>query len=270
MESLHQSCEIPVEYGSFHLAWLISFLVLSVICSIIFRKAKDKYLRIFLGILWVIMVVFECLKLTINFTIITDGQTSFEFSPSSLSFQFCSLPLYFLPVVIFKKDGKIRDIFAIFLGTYGLIAGLCVYFFPSTVFSELLFINYQTMIHHGIQLLTGFVLLVRYFDKVNLKIIGKTFLLFFLTVMGARLINELFHSYFPTDETVDFFYISPYTEREFPLIKNFKQLVPNCVFTMGYIAGFTFLASIFYGVPAFIYKKWFCFKHKNNENREQN
>lgn len=270
LESLKQFTELPTPYGSFHLAFFIPLILLCFICAFLFRKCKEKYFRIFIAALWIIMVVMECIKLVVDNTAIENEKVIFTFYPSALSFQFCSLPLYFLPVVAFAKNGKIRDVFILFLGTYGLMAGLVVYLFPSTIFSETLYINYQTMIHHGIQLLTGFVMLIRNFDRFNLKVFFKNFVLFFFTVMGARLLNELFHSYYPQDISVDFFYISPYTVREFPVFGNVKQLVPNSVFVFGYIFGFTFLAFAIYAIPALFARKWNCFKYKSDDLCMQN
>ena len=262
IEFLSKTCEIPLPYGTFHLIFLSIFFGASIIGAIIFRKGKEKSLRIFIGVLWVVMVVMEIFKLIRNNFYIQDNTVVFGFAPNCLSYQFCSLPLYFLPVVVFAKEGKLRDTFSLFLGTYGLIAGLSVFIFPETVFDEFLFSNYQTMIHHGIQVLTGFVLLVRYYDKYNLRMFFRTFVLFYLTVLLAQFLNELLPAYFPECTSIDFFYISPKTIREFPIIGNLKQQILNCSFVLGYIGVFSFVSFLTYIIPSLISFNKKCFSIK--------
>lgn len=240
--------ELPQPYGSFHLCWFIGVFVVGFALSFLLRKRSDKTLRIVIGVLWFIMFSLEIIKLIGNNSHMENGQVIGNFDPSTLSFQFCSLPIYFLPVVAFARKGKTRDIFAFFLGTYGFIAGLVTYVFPSTIFSDAVFFNYHTFIHHGIQIITGLILLIRYFDKMSVKDLFRTFVLFFITVIGARLLNELMHGYYPNNLNVDYFYLSPYTEREFPVVGNIKQIAPYPAFVLGYIVSFTFLSGACYGV----------------------
>ena len=244
--------ELPQPYGSFHFCWYIGVLLVGFILAFFLRKRSDKVLRIVIGTFWFVMFSLEIIKLVGLNSAMENGNIISTFDASSLSFQFCSLPIYFLPVVAFARKGKVRDVFAFFLGTYGLVAGLVAYSLPSTIFSENVFSNYHTFIHHGIQIITGLILLIRYIDKVNSKTVLNTFVLFFLTVIGSRFLNELMHSYYPNNESIDYFFLSPYTQREFPVIGNIKQIVPFPVFMMGYIVSFTFLTSFFYTIPTII------------------
>lgn len=240
--------ELPQPYGSFHLCWFIGVFIVGFALSFFLRKRSDKTLRIVIGVFWFIMFSLEIIKLIGNNSSIENGRVIWNFDPANLSFQFCSLPIYFLPIVAFARKGKTRDIFAFFLGTYGFIAGLVTYIFPSTIFSEAVFFNYHTFIHHGIQIITGLILLIRYFDKMFVEDLLRTFVLFFITVIGARFLNELMHGYFPNNTGVDYFYLSPYTEREFPFFGNLKQIVQYPTFVLGYIVSFSFLSGACYGI----------------------
>ena len=272
IELLHETWEMPKPYESFHIIFMVIFLGLSIFFSILFRKNKDKSFKVFLFISWFIIAVLEILKLVLNFTTIEEGKVIVEFEASCLGFQFCSLPLYCLPVVVFAKEGKIKDAFVLFLATYCLAAGIIVFIWPNTLFSGNIFLDFRTLIHHGIQLMTGIVLLVRYFDKFNLKNLLQSSLLFTCFVMLARYLNELFfNTNFKGSADVDFFFISPHHEDIFPVFGNIKQLIPNNLFTLGYILGFSLIALIIFIVPVVITRKWECLKINNvNEENSRN
>lgn len=272
IELLHQTWKVPQAYGSFHIIYTVIFVALSIFFSILFRKNKDKLFKIFLLACWLTLVVFEILKLVMNFTTIEEGKVIVEFDAACLGYQFCSLPLYCLPVVVFAKEGKIKDAFVFFLATYCLAAGIIVFVWPHTLFCGTIFSDHRTLIHHGIQLMTGFVLLVRYFDKFNLKDLFRSALLFIGFVMIARFLNEaLTNSSLKGAANVDYFFISPYHADEFPIFGNIKQMIPNNLFTLGYILGFTLIAFIIFSVPVLITRKWQCYKiNKVNEETIRN
>lgn len=260
LELLHKSWEMPKPYEAFHIIFIAIFLSLSIFFSITFRKNRDKLFKVFLFTCWLVLAVLEIFKLVINFTTIENEKVIVDFIPANLGFQFCSLPIYCLPVVIFAKEGKIKDIFVLFLATYCLAAGLIAFVLPQTLFCGNIFLDYRTLIHHGIQLMSGIVLLVRYFDNFNLRNLFKTTILFVIFVMLARFLNEAFHnSNFSGAADVNFFFISPHHEDVFPLFGNIKQMIPNNIFTLGYIVGFTLIAFIVFAIPVLITRKWKCF-----------
>lgn len=97
-----------------------------------FGNASDKFVRRLAAVLWIIMVVFEIGKQLIYGFNVEDGRLVWDYEWYAFPFQFCSSPLYILPFVAFAKDGKIRDSAMLFLATFSLFAGICVYVIPAT------------------------------------------------------------------------------------------------------------------------------------------
>ena len=71
-------------------------------------------------------------------------------------FQFCSVPIYLVPLALLIRNEKIKTALYNFLSFYVLLAGLIVMFYPGDVFTTDVVINFQTMIHHMSMVLIGF------------------------------------------------------------------------------------------------------------------
>ena len=244
---LNDSSDIPPSYGTYHLICVALVIVTSIILVALFKNASEKTVRILTAITWIIMVVLEIGKqLLFSMQISEAGVLSWDYYWDWLPFQFCSSPLYILPIVAFAKNGKFRDAAIIFLGTFGFFAGTCVYVFPGDVFTWFKFINVQTMIHHGIQIFFGIYLAMRYKEKLNLKNLVRATGIFVILCTIAMAINIVSHNagIYPDLGGLNMFFISPYRDCTLPVLSLIYPLVPYPAFLCIYIFGFMLCAGL--------------------------
>lgn len=237
----------PTNYDPFHLMWVGIVILTSILLVCFFKRQSDKGVRIMAGSLWGLMVVLEIIKQLLFSISLVDGQFVWDYQWYAFPFQFCSSPLYVLPIVAFFKDGKLRDAAITFLATFSLFAGLCVYVFPNDVFISTTFINYQTMIHHGTQVFFGAYLAFRYREKMTFKNLVWATAIFSALASLAMAMDIGAHHLFPMwgiDETFNMFYISPYYECTLPLLSMVYAAVPYPVFLCVYIFGFMICAGL--------------------------
>ena len=238
---------IPTNYDPFHLTWVGIVILTSILLVCFFKNLNEKGVRIMAGSLWGLMVALEIGKQLIYSIWLVDGQFVWDYQWYAFPFQFCSSPLYVLPIVAFVKESKFRDAAITFLATFSLFAGLCVYVFPNDVFTEITFINYQTMIHHGAQIFFGVYLAFRYREKMTPKNLVWGTAVFSALAALAMAMDIGAHYIFPIygiEETFNMFFISPYYECTLPVLSMVYAAVPYPVFLCIYIFGFMLCAGI--------------------------
>ena len=206
---------------------------------------RDKKFRIIVGALWGVMLGFEIYKqLVFSF----NNQTiTWDYAWYSFPYQLCSTPLYLLPFVAFMKDCKLRDGIIIFISTFALFGGLCVYVFPNDVFStDYLGVQIQTMVHHGLQLVLGVYIAVYYCKKVTLKNFLISIPVFAVLLVLALVLDLIVPSL--VGETFNMFYISPYYGCHLPILSGIYQAVPYVVFLFIYTLGFVLCALLIFAI----------------------
>ena len=239
--------ETPTNYSWFHLVCIAATLLLTVFLVCAFKRASDKTVRGLAAFFWITIVILEIIKQLLFGLSIEDGKFVWDYAWYAFPFQFCSSPLYILPIVAFAKEGKFRDAAITFLATFGLFAGICVYVFPNDVFIEQIFINIQTMIHHGTQVFFGIYLAFRYRDKHTFRGLVKATGVFSVLAAIALIINIGTHHLFPIigiEDTLNMFYISPYHNCTLPLLSMIDEALPYPPFLCIYIFGFMICAGI--------------------------
>lgn len=237
----------PTNYDPFHLMWVGIVIVISILLVCFLKNINDKGVRIMAGSLWGLMVLLEIAKQLIYSISLVDGQFLWDYQWYAFPFQFCSSPLYVLPIVAFAKDNKFRDAAITFLATFSLFAGLCVYVFPNDVFVSTAFISNQSMIHHGIQVFFGVYLAFRYREKMTPKNLLWGTAVFSALAALAMAMNIGAHYIFPMcgiDETFNMFFVSPYHDCTLPLLSMVYAAVPYPVFLCVYIFGFMLCAGL--------------------------
>ena len=239
--------DIPTNFDIFHLSWIAFVLVASILLVCLCKNLSENGVKkIALG-LWITIVVLEVIKQIVFGFTVHDGVLVWDFAWYAFPFQFCSSPLYILPFVAFVKEGKVRDAAIVFLATFSLFAGLCVYVYPNDVFTFFTFINHQTMFHHGVQIFFGIYLAFRYRDRLNFKgLIGGT-IVFSALATTALIMNVLAYNAFSALEMPDIFnmfFISPYYDCTLPVLSIVYGAVPYPLFLCIYIIGFMLCAGL--------------------------
>lgn len=195
--------EIPALYGVFH----ICFLVLAVfICTFgvwLAKKLSGKRIDKLIFFSGIILAVAEIFKQLFYFWNVGKGAYVWRIFP----FQLCSIPMYIYLILIFLREGKLKNILYDFLFYFGTLGGLIVLFNPSTAFTSYPLINVHSCVWHIILTYVG--ILVAVTGKSGLKI--RNYLnavgLYFLTGIIAFIMNCCFSQV--SDYKITLFFIGP-------------------------------------------------------------
>ena len=241
------SMEIPASYGWFHLMFIALTIIATVLICWRFKDCSDKTFRRLTLICWLIMIVLEVYKqITLSFSA-TDKDVEFAYAWYIFPFQLCSTPHFILPFIAFMKDGKLRECFTSFISTFAFFGGLVVFVYPNDVFCSTIGINIQTMVHHGLQLLTGIYFAVHFRKRLNFKYFLKAVPVFLILLAIACVLNEVVHAYLianQIDTTFNMFYVSQYVANHLPILSAVYAAVDWVVFLIAYCFGFILAAFL--------------------------
>ena len=235
--------EEPQPFGEYHITWILIVAAVTVALILFFSRASEKTTRIIIGSSWAVMLAMELLKQLVNFMTVSSDQITWGYNFGAFPYQFCSTPLYILPLAAFMKEGRGRDTAIVFLSTFAVIGGLATYIVPETVLNGHRFIDFQSMLHHGIQIFIGIYLAVRYRARLTRKNFGRATLAFLFMTSIAILLNVLFMKIFSA--SVNLFFVSPYV-RFIPSVLEGLGLdkLPYPVFLFGFLALFIIIAYL--------------------------
>ena len=250
----------PTNYGWFHIMFIFITITTTISMIKFFGKVNDKKFRIIVFIFWIVLVLFEIYKeFVLGYNINTK---EYNYPWYAFPFQFCSTPLYILPFIFLLKEGKVRDSMICFMSTFSLFAGICVYFYPNTVWTKTIGVNIQTMVHHGTQVVLG--LYFAYYQKAKYSV--KYYLKGILPYLGllsfALVMNEIFFSTIP-EKNVNLFFISRHYESLLPVLHEIKEMTPYPVFFILYVLGFCACAFIIYSLCCLLNKQKIFLFDKN-------
>jgi len=247
----------PTSYGIFH---FISVAVVLLVCILLCKKYKDcndKTIRIICLISWITMLLLEIYKQVVFSFKYNNGDRYWDYQWYAFPYQLCSTPLYVLPFIVFLKNGKVRDSLIAFMATFSLFGGLAVYAFPNDVFINIIGINFQTMIHHGLQVILGIFLLVHNRNRLDKVFFIKACCVFLVLLASAVLLNEVVYASLKANgnsESFNMFYISQYFDCTLPLLNIIYKEVPYFVFFLIYCLGFILIGFIILFVASRIVK----------------
>jgi hypothetical protein len=251
LKFLQLTMERPTLYGLWHICSLILTVAACVCTVIFFRNASDKTMRRVLAVMWGIMVVFEMYKQIVYSFHVDGDMITFDFQWYAFPYQFCSTPLFALPFLIFMKDGPVRNFFTVFVTGFVLFAGVAVMIYPGDVFISMIGINIQTMVHHGLQVVMGVMLVAYNRRRMTLPNLGGSIAVFASFAAVAIILNEIAYAVFAAngiDETFNMFFISRHYPCTLPILSSIYPAVPYPVFLLIYLAGFALVAALFFGI----------------------
>lgn len=255
--SLQKTMECPTNYGWFHIMFILIFAIGTFLICKYFKDCNEKTVNIILLIAWIIVFLLEVYK-QIEFSFsYENGIAKWDYQFYAFPFQLCSTQLYILPFIFLLKKGKIRNAMIAYLVTFSFFGGLAVYIYPNDVFIETIGINIQTMIHHGLQILLGIFLYIRYRKIFNYKFYLKGIIVFLCLLVLALTLNIVVYNVlrsFGNDETFNMFFIGPYYECSLPILSFVYKKVPYSIFFLIYMFGFILVSYIIYKVETSIYK----------------
>ncbi len=243
--SLQGEMQRPGNYSLFHIISMLLIVLTTIFICICFKNTSNKGFRIITLICWLIILLFEIYKQIVFSFDYSNGVVTWDYSWYAFPLQLCSTPLYILPLIIFLKDGKFRDSAIAYISTYALAGGVIVFFYPNNVFIELIGINIQTMVHHGIQIVLGIYYLVYYRKKLTIKFFLNSFIIFSIIYLVAFLL-DLIVPKFNGGEEFNMFYLSTYFTTNMPILSAMQASLPFVLYFIIYLFGFSIGVFLFY------------------------
>ena len=245
----------PKMYGIFHIFSLLTTAFLTTFLCKKYKSSSEKTERRIALWVWIVLVLFEAYKQFIYLFEVEESVLIVNYGWGSFPFQLCSAPLYVLPLIAFLPSGKLREAFAAYYGSFVLLGGLAVCFYPGNVFVETLGVNLHTMIWHGSQVFLGIYFNIRRFytnKGVNIKKYFFSALPIFLSViLVAMTLNFGIYQYLTAnaiDSEFNMFYISPYYNNDLPVLSAIYPMLPYPVYLIVYFLGFGFAATLIYAI----------------------
>ena len=227
----------PKTLGVFHIvsvAVLIALCVLAVRYRKIFTEKRTPFVILGVGITMTLFEIYKQLVMSYDFTSDVWSYRWFIFP-----FQFCSTPIY-ITLLAFAfsrlKNKLLYESLTSFLATYCMIAGIVVFSVPSSVFNELVGVNIQTVVHHGLMIILAVCLLASGTVKPDVTSLKKAFVVFLPLLVAALIMNTIYGN----GAEFDMFYLAP--DSTF-VLKRLRELLwgfpPYPVYLIGYVALFT-------------------------------
>jgi hypothetical protein len=258
-EALSVIGDVPLLYGKYHLTWIIAVVVTSLALIFFFGKANDKTARIIISSAWGVMLTFELLKQLINCMTISGEEIIWGYNLGVFPYQFCSTPLYVLPMAAFMKDGHKRDSALVFLSSFAIIGGLAVYIAADSVLTGHKFVDFQSMLHHGIQICMGVYIASRYRSVLTNKNFNRATIVFLFMTYLAILLNVTFTKCFEITGAsikINLFFVNPYVRYIPPIIKGIGiEKLPYPVFLFGYITLFILISYLLMKLLSYLAKR---------------
>lgn len=255
LNSLKATMETPKSYGWFHLMFIAIVILTTVFLCIKFKDCSDKTFKRITLIGWIIMLLLEVYKQLVFSLNYDCTAVMWDYQWYAFPYQFCSTPMLVLPFIAFFKESKFRDTLISYMATFSLFAGLAVFAYPNDVFIDIIGINIQTMVHHGMQVVFGIYFAVYVRNKLNHKYFLKGIPVFCILSLIAIILDVAVYKIFMLngiEETFNMFYISPYFPCSLPILSIIYEKVHYSLFLVLYILGFTFVAYLVYTIEKLI------------------
>jgi hypothetical protein len=207
------------------------------------RKTTEKQNRIILVVAGGTMLVFETLKLLV----MSEGR-GWQFEWAHFPFVPCSIFMFLIFASAFMK-GNLRQWVYVYLAFYGLFAGLSAFIVPTSVYNTgYWLVLFQTMLHHGLQVLVGVYLIsskrvsLSYKDwKNQLGAVGV-----FGFFIAVAIVLALVGGQYRADMGFNPMFISPFKENNLPLVELIANQVPYAVWVVLYIILFSVFAYVIF------------------------
>ena len=137
-----------------------------------------------------------------------------------------------------------------FFEGFSVFAGLVVMLYPNNVFSSLIGINLQTMIHHGAMVAVG-IFMVAYDRHQNKRSFFGGLTVFYVFSAAALILNEVIYTaVIAKGAIVEFnmFYISRHFPCTLPILSEIFRQVNYPTFLLIYLIGFTAVSTLVFGI----------------------
>ena len=203
---LQGEMEFPGVISWFHLIALFPIIGLSILIPYFFKDSKEKVYKRIILIAWITLLVLEAFKQILK--AFHYGNPSYwEYSIRDFPFSICSMIYFFAPIIIFmdkEKHPKLVDAANGYLCFITLFSGVAVVIYTDMVMTNMIYINVQSLIHHGTQVILGIFIYVYNRKTITIKTVYRSLIAFVITAAIAIVINVSFYPHF-----INMFFINP-------------------------------------------------------------
>ena len=248
---LQGTMEEPEIISWFHFIALIPIIALAILIPLFFRDSKEKIYKRILFIFWGVLIVLEIFKQLIK-SFHYGNPSYWEYSVRDFPFSVCSMVYYFIPIILFvnkEKHPKIVDAATGYLCLICLTAGIVVCIYTKMATSTLIYINIQTFIHHGSQVVLGVFIYVWNRKNITIKTVYRSLIAFTITAVIAIIINVAFYPRF-----INMFFINPTRITNLPVGDIVQEKAGYPVYLIGFLSLIALMTFLTYFVETSIYK----------------
>lgn len=248
---LQGTMEEPEIISWFHFIALIPIIASAILIPLFFKNTEEKIYKRILLIFWAILIVLEIFKQLIQSFHYGDP-SYWEYSIRDFPFSICSMVYYFIPIILFvnkEKYPKIVDAATGYLCLICLTAGIIVCIYTKMVTSTLIYINIQTFIHHGSQVVLGVFIYVYNRKNITIKTVYRSLIAFAITAVIAIIINVAFYPHF-----INMFFINPTRITNLPVGNIIQEKAGYPVYLIAFLSVIAAITFLTYFVETSIYK----------------
>lgn len=252
LDWLGRTMETPKQFGTLHIIALLTLAVFSFALCFSFRNAGDKTYRRILVVVWAVMFVMELIgQLRRSVSVAEDGALVWTYRSSFVPLQLCDTPLYLLLPIAFLQDGKVRDALSAYMSSYILLGGIFAFLFASTIFTDNVYVNAHTLIHHGLQVAVCLFIGVRNRRRLTLRAFLSAIVVFSISVAFVTICNVGMHALYPEEE-INMFFISPYFRKAVPILNDGWQRLHWATVILLYVGVVSAFSFVIYGLQRLI------------------
>ena len=244
--------EEPEIISWFHFIALIPIISAAILVPFFLKNTSEKVYKRVLFVAWIVLIILEVFKQLVKS--FQYGDPSYwEYSTRDFPFNICSMVYYFIPIILFvnkEKHPKIVDAANGYLCFITLTMGIIVCIYTKMATSTLIYINIQTFIHHGSQIVLGVFIYVWNRKTISIKTLYRSLIAFAITAVIAILINLAFYPRF-----INMFFINPTRITNLPVGNIVQEKAGYPVYLLAFLNAVGLAAFLTYLVETSIYKK---------------
>lgn len=248
---LQGTMEEPGLISWFHFIALIPIIAFAILIPLFFKDTKEKTYKMILFIIWIVLIILEIFKQLVKAYHYGDP-SYWEYSIRDFPFSICSMVYYLMPIILFvnkEKHPRVVDAAIGYLCFITLTMGIVVCVYTKMVTSELIYINIQTMVHHGVLIVIGIFIYVWNRKNITIKTFYRSLIAFAITAVIAIIINVAFYPHF-----INMFFINPTRITNLPIGSIVQEKAGYPVYLIGFLSTIALVTFLTYLVETSIYK----------------
>jgi len=201
-----------------------------------FKKFGEKAYKYTLLGIWITMLVLEIFK-QIMYSYDIEGSTIVpSYTLFAFPFQICSIAMYFLPVLIFAKDGMIKQRFELFYSLCFIIAAIFALATPA--FYVYVYGNFHTEAYHILLFVSALLVGLKRRNTYKIDILWQAFIIFLCLLTIAIILNAIINPFMSGYNRINLFFVNWINPPGVPVLDQIWKSTPYPVYLLCYIIFF--------------------------------